>query len=128
MAYAEAVKAASAVSVNDKVRAVATRTGFVRVYDPTLGTATKNSANLPNVSVIATNSVAGDVSGPANYDDAAPWYASNTDTKLPTGTQAAIVGTYRFHLTPVASSPDASSVQVITVEPAAVVVVATGTD
>lgn len=110
----------SGLNYGTKVRAIATRTGFVRVYDPTLnGTTAANSANLPTVLACATNSVAGDVSGPANYDDAAPWYSDKTDTYP-------LTGTYRLHLQPVSGSPDASSVQVATVEASAVLITATG--
>jgi len=120
MTYAETVTTAGAVTTGQKVRAIATRTGFVRVYDPTLGgTVAAGSANLPNVFAVSTNSVAGDISGPADYNDAAPWYSDPS-----AGTP--IYGTIRLHLVPVAGSPDASSVQVATVEPSAVVVVATG--
>jgi hypothetical protein len=126
-----------------RVRAVASRTGFVRVYDPSLlglvppsplaggSPSTAWSAaitaapysllsnNLPAVFAVATNSVAGDVSGANDYNDAAPWYSDPTAA-------TPIVGTYRLHLVPVTGSPDASSVQVLTVESSALVVVGTG--
>lgn len=53
MAYAEAITAVSALVVGTpvQVRAIASSTGFVRVYDPALGVSggTKASANLPTL-------------------------------------------------------------------------------
>jgi hypothetical protein len=119
------------VTFAPRIRAVVSRTGFVRVYDPSLVNAISGSAawtaavsaapssllstNLPSLYALVTNSVAGDVSGPADYNDAAPWYSDPS-----AGTP--IYGTYRLHLQPVVGSPDASSVQVVTVDAQALVI------
>lgn len=135
---AAATAGTGSVTFSPRIRAVASRTGFIRVYDPTLtgalysatgGSAWQNaitaasssllSTNLPYLFNLATNSVAGDVSGPADYNDAAPWYSDPTAA-------TPLYGTYRLHLVPNPISPDASSVQVLTVEPSALVIVAYG--
>lgn len=52
------------------IRTVASRTGFVRVYDPTLGgTASSNATNLPQITS------ASQILAHTQYDDAAPWYS-----------------------------------------------------
>lgn len=127
MTYAETVSTVAAATLTPgttRVRAIASRTGFVRVFDNTLGgTSAAASANLPLLSVVATNSVAGAVSGPVIYDDARPWYR---DGALFGNDGTALVGTYKVQVVPVAGSPDASSVQIATLAPGDLIVLATG--
>lgn len=113
MTYAEATVAPASLTATQLVRAVASRTGFVRVYDPTLGgTVAASSANLPSVSAVTIHS---------QHDDAAPWYSDPSDSN------AAKVGEIVVQLTPSAADVvNASSVQTFAVDASAVIVVATG--
>jgi hypothetical protein len=118
MTYAETVKTVDALSVGDLVRVVAARTGFVRVYDPTLGVpaAVKNSANLPAVATVTLHQAS---------DDAAPWYGAGHTG----GSNGPYTGTVDVTLTvPAADVVNAASIQTFKVEGQAVVVVATGTN
>jgi hypothetical protein len=59
------------------IRSIASRTGFVRVYDPTLGgTKSAATANLPQLTG------PGSVLAHTAYDDAAPWYAVGSPSNL----------------------------------------------
>jgi len=119
-AYADSVTAVSALTPGQLVRSVSTRTGFVRVYDPTLGgTATRSSANLPSVIAVTPKS---------QYDDAAPWYSQGTLTNgADTGTAKA--GAVFIQLAPAAADvANASSVQSFWVDPSAVIVTSVGND
>lgn len=112
MAYAESVKKANAVAVNDLIRAYVSADGHGKVFDPTLGgTVAAASANLPKVTSIDAISVDEQLVLPAS--------ATNTDTN--TG------GPVRLHLTVAAADiVEAASVQNPWLEGGAVVVVATG--
>lgn len=69
------------LTIFQQIRAIAGRTGFVRVYDPTLGTvaasystawnSAAHSYNLPAVNTVTMH---------AQYDDAAPWYGQGGGT------------------------------------------------
>lgn len=64
------------------IKAIASKTGFVRVYDETLnGTVTTGtlSANLPQISNL------GQIVAHGQYDDAAPWYSQGGGVNPATG-------------------------------------------
>lgn len=63
------------------IRALASKTGFVRLYDPQLGnpTATALTANLPQLAGPAS------IVAHGQYDDAAPWYAQGGVLNTTTG-------------------------------------------
>jgi len=113
-AYSETITTVGALAANDRVRAVASKTGFVRVYDPGLGTSTRNATNLPLVAV---------VTAALQHDDAAPWY---TEGVTPGAGQK---GAVRIQLTVAAADTgDASSVQTFTVESGALAIKSVGND
>lgn len=102
------------IPANLYVRAIATRTGFVRVYDPTLGgTVTASKVNLPLVSNVIAR---------AQHDDAAPWYSDPNDSNNPK------IGMVEVYFTvPSADAVDAASVQTVKVDASAIFIVANGT-
>jgi hypothetical protein len=135
MAYTEATTVANpngaysgavaALAVGNYVRAIATRTGFVRVYDPTLGgTVAASKTSLPQVSAITAKS---------QFDDAAPWYAQGGGTTNGSGNAGVDVGTAQVGevivqlAVPVTDTVDAASVQTFAVDAAALIVISTGT-
>jgi hypothetical protein len=122
------------LTVGQQVRAIANRTGFVRVYDPTLGAvnalpystawlAAAYSYNLPQITSLITAT---------QFDDAAPWYAQG-GTPPTSGVWGAAdsgsaqVGAIKVIMTvPAADVVNAASVQTFMVDPATLVIVATG--
>ena len=118
MAYAETTTTAGALSSGQFIRAVASRTGFVRVYDPTLGAGgapqSGDSANLPEVTSVTLKQAS---------DDAAPWYGAGHTG----GSAGPYTGEVIVQLAVAAADTvNAASVQTFGCDTAAVVIVATG--
>lgn len=133
MSYTEATAVANpngangiaALAVNNYVRAIATRTGFVRVYDPTLGgTVAASKTNLPQVSAITAHT---------QFDDARPWYAAGGGTTNGSGNAGLDGGTAQVGLidiqftVPAADTVNAASVQTCHVDAGALFIISTGT-
>jgi hypothetical protein len=115
MTYATTVTTVGALTANQKLLAVASRTGFVRVYDPTLGgTVSAASANLPNVATVTLKQA---------LDDAAPWYGAGHTG----GSNGPYTGEVQVALTvPAVDVVNAPSVQNFATDGNAIAVVATG--
>jgi hypothetical protein len=112
------------LTVGQKLVAVANRTGFVRVYDATLGgSVASSSENLPLVNVVTKHQ---------QFDDAAPWYAQGGGKTDGTGPGTIDSGTAQTGLVDVtlivaaSDTVNAASVQTFHTDSAALAVVATG--
>jgi len=114
MTYAVTTKTVAQLAVNDLVLVIASKTGFVRVYDPTLGgTVSQSSANLPAVTAVTLKQAS---------DDAAPWYGAGHG-----GSAGPYTGEVQVALAvPAADTVNAASVQNFSLEGSAFVAVATG--
>lgn len=116
------------------IRSLSSRTGFVRVYDPTLGAgnpaANANAANLPQISSSAQ------IKAYTQYDDAAPWYkqggapASNGAwSEAPDAAGSPQQGMIAiFPQVPAVDVANAASVQTYKSDADTLVVIATGTN
>lgn len=121
----------TSVSFPLAVKAFASKTGFVRVYDETLGgSSVANSANLPQLSGL------GSVVAHVQYDDAAPWYKqggapadNGAWSEAPDAVGTPQVGMVEFHpVVPAADAVTAASVQTFKVDAGTIVVLGTGTN
>lgn len=68
------------------IRSIASRTGFVRVYDPTANNASAaTTANLPQLQLAS-------IVAHGQYDDARPWYRQGGVVGATTGTLQGVTG------------------------------------
>lgn len=116
----------TSVSFPLAIKAIASKTGFVRVYDETLnGTVTAASANLPQVT-------GAQIVARGQYDDARPWYRQGGGVTNGAAWNTVDQGNPQWGMVefrptiPAADTVNAASVPTFKVDANALIVLATG--